>query len=322
MILVFLVPQQLKATHEQSVDKTVAQMNQLVLAARNYYMATRPTAANNASAWPTTLNQLVSGSYLPQAALCSTWPKGDSSLQSNANNKGADCNSSNHQEYALFPANSAGNYDTTVPGIAANGNNSGGNFWGVSLALPNAKVAAEVRDRLPFATICPPSELSKTSTTCGKNSNIVTALVPRPANFPGLTAPAPYSKDGLIQSIGTVRVCDGDCKPKNTIMTATISTPNTCNSNTTTPVLFVYPFDFSAAIPNPPPSNGAPYYYSGIKLFTTRNNDSWTVSASTDEYTLGKLYLAYFTTCAPTNVKNSNTDPYLWDASSFTAGNT
>lgn len=248
MVLIYLIPRQLQSAHEELIEKTASQMNQLLLAARVDYQVNRAFSANNAAAWPTTLNDLAPN-YLPQAALCSAWPQGPASAQNNANNNGKDC--AGHQEYALFPADSSGKYDTSVAGIAASSSNSGGNFWGVSLALPTAKAAAEVRERLPFATTCLPSDLSKTNVPCNSSSNIVTAVVPRPAQWPDLV-PAPYAKDGLIQSLGTVTICDnnnGSLRCLDGHNTAFVDMPQDCgndeNGNVLTPTLFAYPLQYA-----------------------------------------------------------------------------
>lgn len=335
MILVFLVPQQLQTTHEQLVDKTVAQMNQLVLAARNYYQAQRPLVGNNASAWPTTLSGLTSQGYLPTAALCSPWPKGPTSVQTNANNNGKDCG--NHQEYAIFPANNDGIYDTTVLGIAITGSNSGGSFWGVSIALPSAKDADEVRARTPFATTCPPSELSKTNTACSTTGNIVTAVVPRPASWPGLGTQANYAKDGLIQTIGSVVLCDNTnssrhCSYKSKsdpgINYTTINKPSSCgldeNGLKLIPQLFVYPisYQWNQAITNS--YSILNNNYPGTQLHVVDNdpsntgtNHTWTVIAgasgnkdlSTSQFNY--IALGYFTVCQPNNpITGSWTLPY------------
>lgn len=321
MILIFIVPQQLKYSHEQLVDKTVSEMDQLLLAARNHYQANRALSANNASAWPTTLNDLISKGFLPKVALCSAWPKGPASAQNNANNNGNDCGT--HQEYALFPANSSGQYDTSVPGIMANGSNSGGNFWGVSLTLPTAKAAAEVRERLPFATTCTPGDLSKTNTPCSSTSNIVTAVVPRPAQWPDLT-PAPYAKDGLIQSIGTVAVCDNNnpssrCKDNHN--TAVIDMPQNCgideNGNLLTPTVFVYPLQNALYSSDPTDKNGYtlrqnyPGVYVSVKV-NPSNAQQWLITAggnldtSHDISIFDHFAVAYFTVCKPATLQTGS----------------
>lgn len=313
MILIYLIPKQLQTTHEQLIDKTVAQMNQLVLAARNYYQTQRLLVGNNASAWPTSLSDLRSKGYLPGAALCSAWPKGPTSLQSNANNNGADC--STHQEYAVFPANSSGKYDTTVPGIAASGSNSGGSFWGVSIALPTARAAAEVRERMPFATTCPPSELSKTNTACSTTGNIVTAVVPRPAQWPGFGGvSSQYSKEGLIQTMGSVVLCDNTnssrhCYDKNSTNSVTINKPTTCgndeNNHPLTPVLFVYPLSYQWSQKLNGQSSNLNNNYPGIQLQVVYNSSNWNVIAgesrkkNLDTTNFKYISLAYFTTCQP-----------------------
>jgi type II secretory pathway pseudopilin PulG len=293
MILVFLVPQQLQYSHEQLVDKTVAQMNQLVLAARNYYQNQRSLVSDNASAWPTTLSQLTANGYLPNAALCSDWPK-DPNQQNNANNNGNDCTTlkNNHQEYALFPANVSGSYDITVPG--------NGNFWGVSIALPSAKVAQEVRDRMPFATTCPPSDLRNTSTPCSTSSNIVTAVVPRPAQWP-TSPPSEYAKDGLIQTVGSQVICsDAKSCTTNPKPTATIPIPKTCGNDENglplVPQLFVYPLSYQF--------QDHCTCFRGIETSITRNANTWTVSlgestsaASPSNFTY--VSVGYFTVCQP-----------------------
>ena len=331
MILVFLVPQQLKYSHEQLVAKTVSEMDQLLLAARNHYQANRTFSVNNASAWPTTLNDLVSKGFLPKAALCSAWPKGPASAQNNANNNGNDCGT--HQEYALFPTDSNGKYDTSVPGIMANGRNSGGNFWGVSLALPTAKAAAEVRERLPFATTCTPGDLSKTNTPCSSTSNIVTAVVPRPAQWPDLT-PASYAKDGLIQSIGTVTICD-NANPSlicsdNSHNTAVIDMPQNCGTdesgtaeksgNPLIPTVFVYPLQY--ALYNPPTNvtkdpNGYNIRgtFSGVYVsvkVNPSNAQQWLIQGGANDSTshvistFDHFAVAYFTVCQPTTLQTGS----------------
>ncbi len=307
MILVLLVPQQLKRSHEQLIDKTVSEMNQLLLAARINYQANRASTTNNASAWPATLNDLTPN-YLPKAALCSSWPKGPTSTQNNANNNSNDCGG--HQEYALFPANSSGKYDTTVPGVAIGASNGGGNFWGVSLSLPTAKAAEEVRERLPFSTTCAPGDLSKTNTPCSSTSNIVTAVVPRPAQWPDLT-PVPYAKDGLIQSIGTVAICDNmrvyapACTSKNN--TAVIDMPQNCgtdeNGKPLTPTLFAYPIQY--ALYNTTKGTDFPGVYVHVEQ-NPSNAKQWLITAGSNQdtsYDIGvfdHFAVAYFTVCQPT----------------------
>lgn len=323
MILAFLVPQQLKYSHEQLVDKTVSEMDQLLLAARNGYQTNRATSASNASAWPTTLNDLITQGFLPKAALCSAWPKGPASAQSNANNNGSDCGT--HQEYALFPANSSGKYDTSVPGISAYGSNSGGNFWGVSLTLPTARAAEEVRARLPFATTCMPGDLSKTNTPCSSTGNIVTAVVPRPAQWPDLI-PASYAKDGLIQSIGTVAICDnkGVYAPTCTTAknnTAVVDMPQNCgndeNNNPLTPTLFAYPLQYALYSSNPADKNGYslrqtfPGVYISVQV-NPSNHRQWLITAggngdtSHDVSIFDHFAVAYFTVCQPATLQTGS----------------
>ncbi len=312
MILIFLVPQQLQATHEQLVNKTVAQMNQLVLAARNYYQDNRIKVSSNVLAWPTTVNQLMASGYLPSAAVCSAWPKGPASVQSNANNNGKDCGQ--HQEYALFPANSSGTYDTSVAGIAPAGNNSGGSFWGISLALPTAKAADEVRARLPFATACPPSELSKTNSPCSTTGNIVTAVVPRPASWPGSNAPT-YSKEGLIQTMGSIVLCDNTspsrpCSSTNFVIIDKPS-PSTCGTDEYNQNLvirlFVYPLSYQWAQKVSGDYDDLKQNYPGIQLHLVDNSANWNIIAgesgknqlSTSSFKY--ISLGYFTVCQPAN---------------------
>lgn len=312
-ILAYLIPQELRTSHEALVDKTVAQMNQLVLAARNYYQDNRLKVLSNAAAWPTTVKQLTTSNYLPPAALCSSWPKEPASQQSPANNQGNDCGG--HQEYALFPANSSGTYDTTVPGIAINGTNSGGNFWGVSLALPNNAIAEEVRQRLPFGTTCPPSDLSQTTTACGTSSNIVTAIAPRPGQWPGGASNQVYSKDGLIQSMGSIVVCDNSSSTssfhcsnnRNTVTIPPSSVTINCgkdeNGNTLVPQLFVYPLSYQWPVKNNHHSNSLP----GVQVLVNSNSSPWTVqvgaSNNKDPNTNNFTYisLGYFIVCQPAN---------------------
>ncbi len=323
MILIFLIPKQLQSTHEQLVDKTVAEMNQIVLAARNYYQESRAASlinAPNSSYWPQTLTDLSTKSYLPAAALCSAWPSTTTS---------AACK--NLVPYAIFPNNGSGQYDTSAPGIPVNGQNSGGNFWGVSLTLPNAKIAEEVRQKLPFSTLCNVTQL-KTGAACtsANNSTTVTAIVPRPSLWPQQVTNLTYFNDGLIQSIGSLAMCSGSCNldANKVSVTSTIDMPTTCNNNTT-PVLFVYPSAITAratdgvdTIRNDNLDTSYGSYYPGISLKTTRDNtkQQWIVQAqnapNTKQYSTGAkrfytINLTYFTVCAP------NADPNKWDASNF-----
>jgi type II secretory pathway pseudopilin PulG len=316
MILIFLIPQQLQSTHEQLVDKTVAEMNQIVLAARNYYQETRVKSIGvpNSSLWPQALTDLSGNAYLPAAALCSAWPSATTS---------ATCG--NRQPYVIFPSNGSGRYDTTVPGIPVSGSNKGGNFWGVSLTLPNAKTAEEVRQKLPFASRCTVNTLKMgTACTSADESTTVTAVVPRPALWPQQVTNRTYYKDGLIQSIGSIDMCGDNgpaCGNTTPSISSTIKMPTTCNDGiNTTPVLFVYPSfigtyasgDLSPYNPNFP----------GISLKTTRDDarNQWLVQAqsadSTKKDSLGvkafhNISIDYFTVCAPTG------DPNKWDPSNF-----
>ncbi len=307
MILVFLVPQQLKYSHEQLVDKTVAEMNQIVLAARNYYQETRAisTGLPNSSFWPQNLTDLSAKSYLPTAALCSSWPSATASTA---------CK--NLAPYVIFPNNGSGQYDTTAPGIPANGVNKGGNFWGVSVTLPNAKIAEEVRQKLPFASRCAVDKL-KSGVACSSADEgaTVTAIVPRPALWPQQITNYTYIKDGLIQSVGSINMCSNNCtaKPSGSV---TITMP-TCDDNTT-PVLFTYPIQIT--------TNYESYaYFPGISLKTTKQSGSWKVQAqgadgtnknSTGITEFSGIQIGYFTVCAP-NGGVTNADPNRWDPSNF-----
>lgn len=318
MILMLLIPQQLQSKHDQLVDKTVSEMNQIALAARNYYQESRAaslTNAPNATYWPQTLTDLSTKSYLPAAALCSSWPSATTS---------AACK--NLAPYAIFPNNGSGQYDTTTPGILANGLNAGGNFWGVSLTLPNAKTAEEVQQKLPFATLCNVTQL-KTGTACSSanNSTTVTAIVPRPSLWPQQVTNLKYANDGLIQSIGVLNMCNDSgpspCSSNKLDVTSTISMPTTCDLNTTTPVLFVYP----SAINTKGNGNTDPTYnpyFPGYSFKTTRDNanNRWIVQARSAQDTkntptgttkIHSITITYFTVCAP------NGDPNKWDASNF-----
>ncbi len=330
MILLYLVPQQLQSRHEQLVNKTVAQMNQIVLAARNYYQESRAASlinAPNASYWPQTLNDLSTKAYLPAAALCSPWPSDTTSTT---------CK--NAIPYVIFPNNGSGQYDTNAPGILAVGQNRGGNFWGVSLTLPNAKIAEEVRQKLPFSSLCAVSQL-KTGASCSNanTSTTVTAIVPRPSLWPQQVTNLTYANDGLIQSMGLLVMCDNTYSSTTCDQTAnqvsvksTITMPTTCNNNTT-PVLFVYPsnittrYEDNRDAKNINDNNLAPgvgNYFPGISLKTTRDdvNHQWLVqaqnSSNTKKYSIGAkrfryMQIIYFTVCAPAG------DPNKWDLSNF-----
>ncbi len=326
-LLMYLIPQQLKNTHEQLVEKTVAQMNLLALSARNYYQdqqALYPTSSN-ASHWPQTLKALTDANYLPASALCSSWPLQADALNDPASNKNADC--LHHQEYAIFPANSSGQYDMTLNGIKTQTwtgfskfYSSGGNFWGVSLTLPTTKMALEVRERLPFATLCAPTNLSaqlSNNTACTK-SNTVTILVPRPAKWTNNTQ---YAKDGLIQSIGTASVCGSDGKktPCNSSPPpfAYIPKPTSCgvdpSGNLLTPVLFVYPFDYQLCLDKSYDPTYCTYHtnFKGISLIVQQDPDltkppAWDVYAGMFDHDghmqisyFWSLAVAYFTVCEP-----------------------
>lgn len=321
LILGLLIPQLLRYTHEQTVNKTVAEMNQIVLAARNYYQENRVASGSmpSASYWPQTLNDLVSKSYLPQAALCSAWPSATVTTA---------CK--NHQAYVLFPSNDSGQYDTSVLGIAANGLNKGGNFWGVSITLPNARIAEEVRQKMPFATRCDVTQL-KTGNACSSanNSTTVTAIVPRPAVWPQQVT-AQYAIDGLIQSIGSIDMCDDstagvspcdDKDYKKNGVSAYITMPTTCAANNLTPVLFVYPMSLYTYIGG----NTSPFNpnFPGIAIKTSKySSTQWRVQARSADDTRNTsngpeifhtIQIAYFTVCAP------NGDPNKWDPSNFPA---
>lgn len=309
LILVFLTPQLMKETHDKSADKVVSEMNQIVLAARNYYQDQQGAALGvplNATLWPQTLQSLVDGGYIPSGLLCSSMPAAASTTL---------CG--DHQGYALFPANAQGQYDTTLPGIIKDGLNGGGNFWGVSLTLPNAKMAEEVRQKLPFATRCSIDDL-KNNIPCKVDNThtTVTALVPRP----GVFAKPLYSIDGLIQTMGSIKVCDGDCN-SNTLSGGNghnivhIPFPTTC-ADPLVPVLFVYPFDISWT----GGYNGTTQHtYPGITLQTTKGGGFWAVAVAESGVNMNQagsldfssIYLAYFTTCSP------NLDANKWDPSSF-----
>lgn len=300
LILSLFIPQLLQYSRDQAVDKTVAEMNQIVLAARNYYQDKQEIAVGgtpNSSNWPQTLQTLVTEGYLPQAALCSTQPSSTTSTL---------C--ANHAEYALFPSNAGNRYDTTVVGIAASGFNSGGNFWGVSVSLANAKIAEEVRKKLPFGTRCSIADLrSGAACTVTDANTTVTALTPRPAIF----TTAQYSREGLIQTMGSIQVCDGNCTNSGKNM-VNIAMPVSCDANQI-PVLFVYPFDIVWNMTN---NNRGKDPFPGISLKTVRNSGSWTVTASEPTQAnktnnFSAIYLAYFTVCA------AQGDPNKWDPSWF-----
>lgn len=345
MILVFLVPQQLKRSHEELVAKTVGQMNALVLAARNYYQDQRPTANNNALAWPQTLSQLTNSNYLPSAALCSPWPIDPTALQNKAANNNADCG--NHQEYAIFPANTNGVYDSTTPGIArttslnagATITNNGGSFWGVSLTLPNSATAKEIQQRLPFATLCSPAALinqlnTGNTSSCTAESNIITILVPMPAAWPN---DKQYAKDGLIQTMGTLVICD-DFNSRHPSCTnaannhVTLAMPTSCsndeNGKPLIPALFVYPFDYDFNSNAWTVFNKSSADYTGIEVKVIRSANSWTIysgMAGTGNYDptkLNAIVLAYITVCAPysTQTTLSGIRTTNWDASYFGQG--
>lgn len=329
MILVFLIPKQLQSQHEQLVDKTVAEMNQIVLAARNYYQETRVKSIGvpNSSLWPQALTDLSGNAYLPAAALCSPWPAATTS---------ATCGT--RQPYVIFPNNGSGRYDTTVPGIPVSGFNKGGNFWGVSLTLPNAKTAEEVRQKLPFASRCTVNTL-KMGTACTRadESTTVTAIVPRPALWPQQVTNFTYAKDGLIQNIGVITMCSDSTSPCNSSdyknsVGQYIDMPTTCNDGiNTVPVLFVYPSNINTFNKDDSESgnerdnnqkSGYGPYYPGISLKVTRDDSKkrWLVQAqnaddtkdtSTGARRFHQINITYFTVCAP------NGDPGLWDPSNF-----
>ena len=188
----------------------------------------------------------------------------------------------------------------------------GGNFWGVSLTVPTAKLADEIRERAPFATTCPPSELAK-GTVCSINSNTVTMLVPRPARWPSIHAV--YAQDGLLQSMGSVVICNGNC---NNHDSATIKMPLTCGNdpagNSLVPALFVYPFDYDW--------KGHENQFPGIrisKVATDTTNHLWTVtvvaskqnSNSSSANNFNSISIAYFTTCQPSNSTTGSWQPML-----------
>jgi type II secretory pathway pseudopilin PulG len=320
--LVFLIPHQLQKTHQTSVDKIVSEMDQIVLAARNYYQDKQEDAngsASNASYWPQTLQALVDERYIAPGLLCSAIPT--STITKTCGG---------YQGYAVFPANTQGQYDTTVPGVAPYNSNSGGSFWGVSLTLPNAKMAEEVRQKLPFATRCSTADLiaalknATTNLSCkvDDSNTTVTAIVPRPAVF---SKPL-YAKDGLIQSMGSIKVCDtqDNCnshtasgKGKDTTIKVPIAMPITCDEGLT-PVLFVYPFDFGWNLI----TTKSDVDYPGITVQTTRDDSThqWTVMVAESGDSINtngtanfsSIYLAYFTVCAP-----NKSDDNKWDPSSF-----
>lgn len=336
LILALIVPQVLRYTHNQAVDKTVAEMNQIVLSARNYYLdkqGSMTSTLSNASYWPQTLSNLSTNAYLPPAALCSSWPL-TTTIAGNT------CG--NHQPYIVFPStnpsSTAGSYDTSVVGIASGTYGKGGNFWGVSINLPNATIAEEVRQKLPFATRCSVAKL-KSGNACvvADEGATVTALVPRPAIF----MTSNYSREGLIQTMGSIKVCNnadpnyGQRYPPNGNNTSKpscdsmsdhggndhnvvhIPMPSSCDVGQK-PVLFVYPFDFYWDRTRPDLKGRE---FPGITLKTTRDDtlQLWSVTATeSGQYAASQgslyfqnIYLAYFTTCAPAN------DPNKWDPSSF-----
>lgn len=344
-IFLYIIQQQLKISHEKSLDKTVAQMNVLVLAARNYYQDQLPTANNNAAAWPQTLPQLTNSNYLPKSALCSPWPTDPSTTPNKAANSNLDCG--NHQEYAIFPADSNGIYDTTLPGITRTTSlnagltitNTGGGFWGVSLNLPSVDDAREVQQRLPFATLCTPAALitqlkNGNTSPCNTESTTVTVLVPRPATWP---SDKQYAKDGLIQTIGTVVICNSlnpasrPCNSRNN--TVTIPIPTSCgndeNGKPLIPALFIYPFDYDFNSNAWLIFNKASGDYTGIGIKVVRNASTWTVASgmsgtgNNDPSKLQALVLAYFTVCAPYNTQSTISGGIRttnWDASYFGPG--
>lgn len=340
VLIALFMPQLLRNTHEQAVNKTVSEINQIVLAARNYYQDKQDamtSTLSNASYWPQTLSDLTTSSYLPPAALCSSWP-------ATTTITGTTCG--NHQPYVLFPSTNpsiaSGRYDTSVVGIASDAYSKGGNFWGISITLPNAKIAEEVRQKVPFGTRCSITDLRNgVACTVTDANTTVTALVPRPAIF----AKAQYSKEGLIQSMGSIQVCDntkqspyGQRYPPN----GNNTTKPSCDSNSSyggndhnvvhipipttgcdagqTPVLFVYPLNFYWQR-NADGSPVADRPFPGIALTTVKdsNHGWWSVTATeSGQYAASQgslfftyIYLAYFTACA------SDSDPNKWDPSWF-----
>ncbi|MCD6044971.1 MAG: hypothetical protein K0R48_134 [Gammaproteobacteria bacterium] len=353
LILLYLIPQQLKSSREQMTNQTIAEMNQIVLAARNYYQDkynASPTAVL-ATLWPQTLVDLSTNNYLPSAALCSPWP---------SSQKDATPSNCGYQlPYTIFPANTSNAYDTTAGGIVANGLNKGGNFWGVSITLPNATIAQAVEQKLPFATLCSPNQLKNgfSSTSCTGASNTVTAIVPRPAQWPEATN-VTYANEGLIQSVANDKGCS-DIHPQGSNpcnyfanskyvyqnnLTNYVPMPN-CGTNT--PVIFLATpsrmqtfkgagytksseptdlgLDATQVSDNTKPGFGLYYPGDSVKITRDDTNKRWVVqrrySSDTSAKTIGAVKfhhfsLVYFTVCAPTG------DPGKWDPSNFIGAST
>ncbi len=325
LILSYFISQQLQSLHQQLVDKTVAQMNFLALSARNYYLNQQALypSSSNISHWPQTLKALSDAGSIPADALCSSWPASSNASTNVASNKNADCLNNQkqiaHQEYAIFPANSSGSYNTALNGIQAHPwtasqqfTSSGGNFWGISLELPTLQAAREIQKRLPFATLCSPSNLSAQLTNNAPciESNTVTMLVPRPAKWFNSTQ---YAKDGLIQSMGTAAVC-GDpnhgCNTNGNKPYATIFKPMSCGTNPSgqslTPVLFVYPFDYELCLDNKSTTCSAQTAFAGMNLGVKDVGNAWQVyggeldnNGNMTSNHFFTIAVAYFTVCEP-----------------------
>ena len=170
---------------------------------------------------------------------------------------------------------------------------------------------------------------SKTCTT-PSTSNIVNAVVPRTAQWPDLV-PASYAKDGLIQSIGTVTICDrkGVYAPScATTNTAVIDMPQNCgndenvtpsnpNGNQLTPALFVYPLLNALYSSDPTDKNGYtlrqnyPGVYISVKV-NPSNAQQWLITAGGNGDTSHSISIfdhfavAYFTVCKPAKLQTGS----------------
>jgi hypothetical protein len=146
-----------------------------------------------------------------------------------------------------------------------------------------------------------------------------------------------YAKDGLIQTMGTLVICDsldpGHPSCSNAANNhVTLNMPTSCGNDETgkqlIPALFVYPFDYDFNSKAWSVFNKASYDYTGIEIKVIRNSNSWTIysgMAGAGDYNptkLNAIVLAYITVCAPysTQATLSGIRTTNWDASYFGQG--
>lgn len=268
---------------QQNIKKSREQIQLLLNGARAYY--------NDHLQWPSSLQDLVNGRYVDASVICSPWPKPASieGFPSGDNNAGQNYSCSNAQMYyeqiAPKPTCAAAGIKPTDPACFA--------YYGITIQLPNDKVADGLAAYLPTSIQCPLSGAnipsSQTQFTglpnyvaCAKTS---TGYVSRVSSF--TTRPTLLVQDlsGFVESIGTMSISNPSSGYfTNNMPPQQIPVP-TCSPGTS-PRYFAIPVNYKYSGQLAPPDAEHDWYPMNPNYFYPFGDWPWHPASYIEDFTL------------------------------------